>query len=89
MLEIQAAVGRIQLRRMTEWTARRQANATVLVAALQPFSTEAGPVRLPQQGCIGCTTEFRDGGVQLCVWARQGKPKQQVAETSKRTEWTN
>lgn len=30
MLEVQAAIGRIQLRRMAEWTARRNANAAML-----------------------------------------------------------
>ena len=51
MLEMQAAIGRIQLRRMPEWTVRRQANAAMLVRALQPFAEEGGPIRLPQLGC--------------------------------------
>ncbi len=55
MLEIQAAIGRIQLRRMADWTARRQANAAALTAALQPFAGNDGPVRLPAFGCAsGC-----------------------------------
>ena len=48
MMEMQAAIGRIQLRRMDEWTARRQANATALAAALRPFAGTQGPVRLPE-----------------------------------------
>jgi dTDP-4-amino-4,6-dideoxygalactose transaminase len=40
MLEMQAAIGRIQLRRMAQWTAARTANAALLAQALQPF---AGP----------------------------------------------
>jgi len=45
MLEMQAAIGRIQLRRMAEWTARRQANAAALVAVLAEFPDI---VRVPQ-----------------------------------------
>lgn len=51
MLEMQAVIGRIQLRRMLDWTEQRQANAALLAAALQPFSVENGPVRVPQLGC--------------------------------------
>ncbi|MGQ0708819.1 MAG: DegT/DnrJ/EryC1/StrS family aminotransferase [Rhodoferax sp.] len=76
MLEMQAAVGRIQLRRMADWTARRQTNAAMLAAALQPFSGEDGPVRLPQMGCSAeacdcganaCTTGCGLGGTQSCA----------------------
>ena len=54
MLEVQAAVGRIQLRRMAGWTAQRNAHAAALVAALRPFAGVSGPVRLPVLGCSGC-----------------------------------
>lgn len=55
MLEMQAAIGRIQLRRMADWTASRQANAQALTMALQPFAADDGPVRLPAFGCAsGC-----------------------------------
>ena len=75
MLEMQAAIGRIQLHRMGEWTARRQANAAALLAALQPFAGVDGPVRLPQLGCSGsasgcanaCATGCGPGGAQLCA----------------------
>lgn len=43
MLEMQAAIGRIQLRRMPEWSARRQANAARIAAACRPFAA----LRLP------------------------------------------
>lgn len=56
MLEIQAVIGRIQLRKMPEWTKRRQANADSLVLALQAFASTAGPVRMPQLGCSVCDT---------------------------------
>ncbi len=63
MLEVQAAIGRIQLGRMANWTARRQVNAAMLAAALQSFTREDGPVRLPQLGCSAMTN---CGGVN--VW---------------------
>jgi dTDP-4-amino-4,6-dideoxygalactose transaminase len=46
MLEVQAAVGRIQLRRMPEWTAARNANARRIHDALSPVAEETGPIRL-------------------------------------------
>jgi len=75
MLEMQAAIGRIQLRRMADWTARRQANAALLAAALQPFAGEKGLIRLPQLLCRpsasgggikACTAGFCLGGTQPC-----------------------
>ncbi|MEE2915489.1 MAG: DegT/DnrJ/EryC1/StrS aminotransferase family protein [Pseudomonadota bacterium] len=44
MLEMQAAIGRIQLGRMADWTARRTPMAGPLAGALAPF---AGAVRVP------------------------------------------
>jgi dTDP-4-amino-4,6-dideoxygalactose transaminase len=67
MLEMQAVIGRIQLSRMADWTARRQANASLLAAALQPFAGENGSVRLPQLGCCGCGVGCGAGGAQPCV----------------------
>jgi dTDP-4-amino-4,6-dideoxygalactose transaminase len=49
MLEVQAAVGRIQLRRMADWTARRTANAQAIWATCQAHSA----VRVPAFGCAG------------------------------------
>ena len=54
MLETQAAIGRIQLRRMAEWGSRRKANSAALFEALKPFSEANGPVRLSQMKCTGC-----------------------------------
>ena len=48
MLEMQAAIGRIQLRRMADWTAARTGNAAVIRAALEPFAGDNGPLRLPR-----------------------------------------
>jgi dTDP-4-amino-4,6-dideoxygalactose transaminase len=46
MLEVQAVLGRIQLRRMAAWTAARNANARRIREALEPLSAAEGPVRL-------------------------------------------
>lgn len=51
MLEMQAAIGRIQLRQMPAWTAARTANAALLAQALAPFTGPQGVVRLPQFAC--------------------------------------
>lgn len=66
MLEMQAAIGRIQLGRMAEWTARRQANAAALTAALRPFANEDGPIRLPR---YACRVDATKGGVAGCSYA--------------------
>ncbi len=47
MLEMQAAIGLIQLKRMAEWSAKRQTNAAVLSAALEPFTQPNGVARHP------------------------------------------
>lgn len=48
MIEMQAAIGRVQLRRMAEWTAARTHNADIIRAALAPFSCAEGLVRAPR-----------------------------------------
>ncbi len=58
MLEMQAVIGRIQLRRIAEWTAARQENAVILRRAFEAFSGATGAVRLPVFACqvgIGCS----------------------------------
>ena len=47
MLEMQAAIGRIQLKRMPQWTSQRAANAMAIHAALAPLTGEDGPIRAP------------------------------------------
>ncbi|SBV32782.1 perosamine synthetase (WeeJ) [uncultured Sphingopyxis sp.] len=47
MIEMQAAIGRIQLQRMSGWTAARTRNADVLGEALARFAGADGIVRLP------------------------------------------
>jgi dTDP-4-amino-4,6-dideoxygalactose transaminase len=48
MLEMQAAIGRIQLRRMTDWTVKRTANANAIMGAAQNFSVVRVPDIPPQ-----------------------------------------
>ena len=58
MLEMQAAIGRIQLRRMAEWTARRNANAMALAEVCSPFAAIRLPVFRCQQACpTGCAVD--------------------------------
>ena len=67
MLEMQATIGRIQLKRMTDWTARRQANAAALAAAMAPFAGQGGAVRLPRLGCSGCPHRNGVYGAPACT----------------------
>jgi dTDP-4-amino-4,6-dideoxygalactose transaminase len=69
MMEMQAVIGRIQLRRMAEWTARRQANTAALAAALEPFAGASGVVRVPSFGCASCTDTERCERGATCVHA--------------------
>jgi len=55
MTEMQAAIGRIQLTRMPQWQAARRANAAKIAAALAPFSSQDGPVRVAKERCAGCS----------------------------------
>jgi len=57
MLEMQAAIGRIQLTRMSDWTAARTLNAMAIRDALLPFAGERGVVRVPQVRCGDCSFE--------------------------------
>jgi dTDP-4-amino-4,6-dideoxygalactose transaminase len=54
MLEIQAAIGRIQLKRMAEWTEKRTSNARAIFSAFDGFYA----VRVPQLKCNrSCTND--------------------------------
>lgn len=48
MLEMQAAIGLVQLGRMADWTAARTRNAAVLYDILAPFSGPDGCLRVPR-----------------------------------------
>ena len=64
MLEMQAVIGRIQLRRIAEWTRHRQANASRLSQVLLPFVGEGGAVRLPNFGCTSCPGQCGAAGCE-------------------------
>ena len=53
MTEMQAAIGRIQLKRMPDWTAKRQANANAIWNAAR----ECELLRAPELRCEGCDTQ--------------------------------
>ena len=66
MLEMQATIGRIQLRSMIEWTRLRNVNAQVLSEAFEPFANAMGPVRLADFSCAsGC--EISEEACQICT----------------------
>ena len=51
MIEMQAAIGRIQLGRMADWTDKREGNAKTIADALDPFAKASGAIRLPEFHC--------------------------------------
>ncbi|MEN8952625.1 DegT/DnrJ/EryC1/StrS family aminotransferase [Planktotalea arctica] len=54
LTEMQSALGRIQLARMSDWHAARAANAERLTQALTTFDGGIGPIRLAGQQCADC-----------------------------------
>ena len=62
MLEMQAVLGRIQLRRMKDSSAARARNAQAIWAACSEFAA----LRVPALGCSGC------GGADSAVMAKSG-----------------
>jgi len=56
MLEVQAAIGLIQLGRMSAWTRGRTYNAMILRDAMLPFSGDSGIVRVPSVKCRSCVS---------------------------------
>ena len=54
MLEVQAVLGRIQLRRMADWSAKRNANATVFAEICSKYPV----IRVPEFRCsTGCSLD--------------------------------
>jgi dTDP-4-amino-4,6-dideoxygalactose transaminase len=58
MLEMQAVLGRIQLRRMPEWAAARKRNAEAVRAVCREFLA----LRVPQIKCASCTGNCKSAG---------------------------
>jgi dTDP-4-amino-4,6-dideoxygalactose transaminase len=67
MLEMQAVIGRYQLKMMPEWTKLRNRNADLITAALRDFSGPSGIIRKPDIRCKGCDGQC---GAQGCVHAQ-------------------
>ncbi|MGB4192496.1 MAG: DegT/DnrJ/EryC1/StrS aminotransferase family protein [Limnohabitans sp.] len=57
MLEMQAVIGRIQLRRMNDWAAARARNALAIWSACAEFAA----LRVPGLGCSGCSGDGARG----------------------------
>jgi len=66
MIEMQATIGRIQLGRMADWTDKRGVNSKTIADALEPFTKEDGPIRLPEFRCANCSETTCNKG---CVHA--------------------
>lgn len=64
MLEIQAVIGRIQLKRMLEWSAKRKQNAMRIFDAVKPFKS----IRSPQFKC-NQTCNTNCGSLSVCEHA--------------------
>jgi dTDP-4-amino-4,6-dideoxygalactose transaminase len=64
MLEVQAVIGRIQLRRMADWSDARTRNAQAIGAACAEFSA----LRVPRVRCASCPGGCAEAG-QACVHA--------------------
>lgn len=51
MIEMQAAIGRLQLRRMAQTIRRRVELANRLIESINEFDTESGPIEIPKFAC--------------------------------------
>ena len=63
---MQAAIGRVQLHHMADWSDKRRTNAKKIADALEPFTKEGGVIRLPKFRCGNCSETICDKG---CVHA--------------------
>jgi dTDP-4-amino-4,6-dideoxygalactose transaminase len=70
MIEIQGEIGRIQLRKMAEWTSLRNANAKSLQYVAQEFSGKDGLVRVPKFKCESCSAPISEQCSRGCVHAQ-------------------
>lgn len=66
MLEMQAVIGRIQLLKMSEWSAARARHANAILGACREFSA----LRVPDYKCSECTgCSQSDNGSLVCIHA--------------------
>ncbi len=78
MTELQAALGRIQLRRLPAWTAARTANAHRILAC----AAQLPALRVPQLFCTGCSCRDVSGDTSACSEEVQHSPKGAVCSAS-------
>jgi dTDP-4-amino-4,6-dideoxygalactose transaminase len=57
MIEMQAAIGRIQLRKMPKWTTNRNQNAQILNVAFSSLNV----LRVPSYRCVACVDAMHNG----------------------------
>jgi dTDP-4-amino-4,6-dideoxygalactose transaminase len=66
MMEMQGAIGRIQLTLMKDWSAKRTSNANLIWSTCRQFPA----LRVPEFGCYSCKGHCReDKSSQVCVHA--------------------
>jgi dTDP-4-amino-4,6-dideoxygalactose transaminase len=65
MTEMQAAIGRVQLRRVDAWIQARTNHAEALTRSLIRFSGPDGPIRLPTYSCSGCACRTLSEGAAM------------------------
>ncbi|OYY58342.1 MAG: aminotransferase [Polynucleobacter sp. 17-46-58] len=70
MIEIQAAIGRIQLRKMAEWTASRNSHAHALSTVAREFMGPSGILRVPVFSCATCPQKNSGNCSMGCVHAQ-------------------
>jgi dTDP-4-amino-4,6-dideoxygalactose transaminase len=70
MIEVQGVIGRIQLTRMTDWTAVRNRNANAIFEAAAIFSGPNQPLRIPEFRCISCPAKKGSPCNAGCVHAQ-------------------
>lgn len=69
MTEMQAAIGRIQVKRMPEWTRLRNRNAHILSTEFAAFEGENKLLRIPRIECSSCLQQSEAVCQQGCVHA--------------------
>ena len=69
MTEIQAVIGRIQLKRMSQWTKLRNINARFMTDSFKDYTGRGKLLRIPQLGCKNCSCKNNSSFTELCTHA--------------------
>lgn len=70
MIEIQGAIGRIQLKKMAEWTQIRNAHSNQLLSVANRFSGPKGILRVPRFRCLSCQWGDNEDCSITCIHAQ-------------------